>query len=116
VPVVFASRVANLWLSVGLIALALAAHQGWSANIFTLPSDTFPRRAVGSVIGIGGMFGSLGALLLAKVTGYVLQRTGSFLPLFIVAGSAYLIALAIIHILSPRLQPAQLRSEMEASK
>jgi ACS family hexuronate transporter-like MFS transporter len=108
VPVVFASRVSNLWLSVGLIALAAAAHQGWSANIFTLASDTFPRRAVGSVVGLGGMFGSVGALLLAKVTGYVLERTGSYLPLFIVAGSAYLIALVIIHVLNPRLQPADL--------
>jgi ACS family hexuronate transporter-like MFS transporter len=111
VPVIFASRVSNLWLSVALIALAAAAHQGWSANIFTLASDTFPRRAVGSVVGLGGMFGSLGALLLAKVTGYVLQRTGSYLPLFIIAGSAYLTALVIIHVLNPRLQPAQVGSE-----
>ena len=116
VPVVFASRVSNLWLSVALIALAAAAHQGWSANIFTLASDTFPRRAVGSVVGLGGMFGSVGALLLAKVTGYVLQRTGSYLPLFIIAGSAYLTALVIIHVLNPRLQPAQVGGEMGASQ
>jgi MFS transporter, ACS family, hexuronate transporter len=115
VPVVFASRVSNLWLSVALIALAAAAHQGWSANIFTLASDTFPRRAVGSVVGLGGMFGSVGALLLAKVTGYVLQRTGSYLPLFIVAGSAYLIALLIIHVLNPRLQPAEVGGETGAT-
>jgi ACS family hexuronate transporter-like MFS transporter len=112
VPIVFASRVSNLWASVALIALAAAAHQGWSANIFTLASDTFPRRAVGSVVGLGGMFGSIGALLLAKVTGYVLQRTGSYLPLFIIAGSAYLTALVIIHILNPRLEPARLGNEM----
>jgi ACS family hexuronate transporter-like MFS transporter len=116
VPVVFASRVSNLWLSVALIALAAAAHQGWSANIFTLASDTFPRRAVGSVVGLGGMFGSVGALLLAKVTGYVLQRTGSYLPLFIIAGSAYLTALVIMHVLNPRLQPAQVGVEMGASQ
>jgi ACS family hexuronate transporter-like MFS transporter len=115
VPVVFASRVSNLWLSVALIALAAAAHQGWSANIFTLASDTFPRRAVGSVVGLGGMFGSVGALLLAKVTGYVLQRTGSYLPLFIVAGSAYLLALLIIHVLNPRLQPAEVGGETGAT-
>lgn len=115
VPVVFASRVSNLWLSVALIALAAAAHQGWSANIFTLASDTFPRRAVGSVVGLGGMFGSVGALLLAKVTGYILQRTGSYLPLFIIAGSAYLVALLIIHVLNPRLQPARVGSEMGAA-
>jgi MFS transporter, ACS family, aldohexuronate transporter len=115
VPVVFASRVSNLWLSVALIALAAAAHQGWSANIFTLASDTFPRRAVGSVVGLGGMFGSVGALLLAKVTGYVLERTGSYLPLFIVAGSAYLLALLIIHVLNPRLQPAEVGGETGAT-
>ncbi len=105
-PIVFASKVSGLWSAVALIGLAAAGHQGWSANIFTLASDTFPRRAVGSVVGFGGMFGSLGALLIAKVTGYVLQWTGSYLPLFIVAGSAYLIALAVIHLLNPRLEPA----------
>jgi MFS transporter, ACS family, hexuronate transporter len=116
VPIVFASRVSHLWASVALIALAAAAHQGWSANIFTLASDTFPRRAVGSVVGLGGMLGSIGALLLAKVTGYVLQRTGSYLPLFIIAGSAYLTALVIIHILNPRLEPAHVGSQMGASQ
>jgi ACS family hexuronate transporter-like MFS transporter len=113
VPIVFASKVSGLWSAVALVGLAAAAHQGWSANIFTLASDTFPRRAVGSVVGFGGMFGSVGALLIAKITGYVLQRTGSYLPLFIIAGSAYLTALLIIHLLNPQLQPAQLESEAE---
>jgi len=108
VPVVFASRVSHLWAAVALIGLALAAHQGWSANLFTIASDTFPRRAVGSVVGFGGMFGSLGALLLSKTAGYVLQWTGSYLPLFIIAGSAYLAALLIIHWLCPRLEPANI--------
>jgi ACS family hexuronate transporter-like MFS transporter len=107
-PIVFAARVSSLWGAVGLIGLAAAAHQGWSANLFTLPSDTFPRRAVGSVVGLGGMFGSIGALLIAKVTGYVLQWTGSYLPLFTVAGSTYVVALIAIHLLSPRLQPAEI--------
>jgi ACS family hexuronate transporter-like MFS transporter len=104
---VFASKVSSLWAAVALIGLAAAGHQGWSANLFTLASDTFPRRAVGSVVGLGGMFGSIGALLLAKTTGYVLQWTGSYLPLFIIAGSAYLLALVIIHFLNPQLEPAQ---------
>lgn len=108
VPIIFASKVSGLWSAVGLIGLAAAAHQGWSANIFTMASDAFPRRAVGSVVGLGGMFGSLGALLLSKVTGYVLQWTGSFLPLFIIAGSAYLTALLIIQFLVPRLEPAHI--------
>ncbi len=107
VPIVFASKVSGLWAAVALIGLAAAGHQGWSANLFTLASDTFPRRAVGSVVGLGGMFGSIGALLLAKTTGYVLQWTGSYLPLFIIAGSAYLVALVIIHLLNPQLEPAQ---------
>jgi ACS family hexuronate transporter-like MFS transporter len=112
-PIVFASKVSSLWAAVVLIGLAAAAHQGWSANIFTLASDTFPRRAVGSVVGLGGMCGSIGALLVSKVTGYVLQWTGSYLPIFIIAGSAYLTALLIMHLLNPRLQPAQLESEAE---
>jgi ACS family hexuronate transporter-like MFS transporter len=116
VPIVFTSRVSHLWVSVGLIALAAAAHQGWSANIFTLPSDTFPRQAVGSLVGLGGMFGSVGALLLAKVTGYVLQSTGSYLPMFIIAGSAYLAALAVIHLLNPNLASAQLKSHRGAGQ
>jgi ACS family hexuronate transporter-like MFS transporter len=116
VPIVFASRVSHLWVSVGLIALAAAAHQGWSANIFTLPSDTFPRQAVGSLVGLGGMFGSVGALLLAKVTGYVLQSTGSYTPMFIIAGSAYLAALVVIHLLNPNLESAQLKSDRGAGQ
>jgi ACS family hexuronate transporter-like MFS transporter len=116
VPIVFASHVSHLWVSVGLIALAAAAHQGWSANIFTLPSDTFPRQAVGSLVGLGGMFGSVGALLLAKVTGYVLQSSGSYLPMFIIAGSAYLAALAVIHLLNPNLESAQLKSDRGAGQ
>jgi ACS family hexuronate transporter-like MFS transporter len=111
VPIVFATKVSSLWAAVGLIGLAAAGHQGWSANIFTLASDTFPRRAVGSVVGLGGMFGSIGALFIAKVTGYVLQWTGSYLPMFIIAGSAYLLALVVIHVLNPQLKPAQVGEE-----
>ncbi len=107
-PIVFAAKVSGLWTAVALIGMAAAGHQGWSANLFTLASDTFPRRAVGSLVGLGGMFGSLGALLIAKVTGYVLQWTGSYVPLFIIAGSAYLVALVLIHFLNPRLLPAPL--------
>ena len=111
VPIIFAAKVSSLWTAVILIGLAAAGHQGWSANLFTLTSDTFPRRAVGSVVGFGGMFGSLGALFIAKVTGYVLQWTGSYLPMFIIAGSAYLTALVIIHLLNPRLKPAALGAD-----
>jgi ACS family hexuronate transporter-like MFS transporter len=106
VPIVFASMTASLWTAVLLIGLAAAAHQGWSANLFTLASDMFPRSAVGSVVGIGGMAGAVGGMLIAKIVGYVLEWTGSYLPVFIIAGSAYLIALLFIHLIVPRMEPA----------
>jgi ACS family hexuronate transporter-like MFS transporter len=108
VPIVFAARADNLWLAVGIIGLAAAAHQGWSANIFTLASDMFPRRAVGSVVGIGGMAGAVGGMLIAKATGYLLEWTGSYLAIFIVAAATYLAALGIIHLLVPSLEPVAL--------
>jgi len=107
VPIVFASVASGLWTAVALIGLAAAAHQGWSANLFTLASDMFPRRAVGSVVGIGGMAGAVGGMLIAKAVGYLLQWTGSYLPVFIIAGSAYLIALLVIHLIVPRMEPAE---------
>jgi len=106
VPIVFASTTKSLWTAVALIGLAAAAHQGWSANLFTLASDMFPRRAVGSVVGIGGMAGAVGSMLIAKVVGYILDFTGSYLLVFLLAGSAYLFALLVIHLISPRLDPA----------
>jgi MFS transporter, ACS family, aldohexuronate transporter len=108
VPIVFASNAGSLWLAVSLVGLAAAAHQGWSANLFTLASDTFPRHAIGSVVGFGGMTGAIGGMLIAKVTGYVLQATGTYVPVFIVAGCAYLVALGVIHVLAPRLEPVRL--------
>jgi ACS family hexuronate transporter-like MFS transporter len=90
------------------VSLATAAHQGWSANIFTLPSDTFPRHAVGSVVGIGGFGGAVGGMVMSTLTGTILQRTGSYVPMFVISGSVYLVALLIIHLLLPRLEPANL--------
>jgi ACS family hexuronate transporter-like MFS transporter len=107
-PIVFAARVEGLWPAVLLIGLAASAHQGFSANLFTLTSDMFPRRAVGSVVGIGGMAGAVGGMLIAKVVGYVLQWTGSYIVPFVIAGSVYLIALGLIQLLVPRLEPASL--------
>jgi len=106
VPILFASRVSDLWVAVILIGFAVAAHQGWSANLFTLATDMFPKVAIGSVVGIGGMFGAIGGLLFAKITGYMLQWTGSYRAVFFIAGSAYLVALAIIQALVPKLEPA----------
>ena len=108
VPIVFAAQTTSLWTAVILIGIAAAAHQGWSANIFTLTSDMFPRSAVGSVVGIGGMAGSIGGMLIALVVGAILERTGSYVLIFIIAASAYLFALLVIHLLAPRLEPANL--------
>jgi ACS family hexuronate transporter-like MFS transporter len=108
VPIVTAAGVSDLWLSVFLIGLAAAAHQGWSANIFTMASDMFPKRAVGSVVGLGGMAGSVGGMLLSASAGYILDLTGSYVSLFIISGSAYLIALLIIQLLVPKMEPVKL--------
>jgi len=108
VPIVAAPGVTGMWTAVALISLAAAAHQGWSANVYTLASDMFPRQAVGSVIGFAGMSGAVGGMLIAKLTGYVLQTTGSYVPVFIIAGTTYLVTLAIVHILSPSLEPARI--------
>ncbi len=106
-PVFGVASVDNLWGAVAIVGLAAAAHQGFSCNLFTLPSDVFPRRAVGSLIGIGGTAGAVGGMLLAKYAGWVLERLGSFKPLFAYAGCAYLLALLVVHLLSPRLAPAR---------
>jgi ACS family hexuronate transporter-like MFS transporter len=105
-PVMFAPGVESLWGAVLLIGLATAAHQGFSANLYTLPSDLFPRKAVGAVIGIGGTIGAVGGMFMAKFTGWVLDSTGSYYPMFIIAGSTYLVALLIIHLLVPKMEPA----------
>ena len=107
-PIVFAANVSNLWLAVALVALAAAAHQGWSANIFTLTSDMFPKQAVGSVVGIGGMAGAVGGMLIALVVGEILQTTGSYVPIFLIAGTTYLVALLLIHLMVPKLEPVKI--------
>lgn len=110
VPIIFASSVSE-WPAVLLIGLAAAAHQGWSANLFTIASDMFPTRAVGSVVGLGGMAGSIGGMLIATAAGIILQLTGHYLLLFLICGFAYLIALLIIQVLVPNLTPVDLSVE-----
>jgi ACS family hexuronate transporter-like MFS transporter len=107
VPIIFASITSNLWVAIALIALATAAHQGWSANLFTTVSDQFPRRAVGSVVGIGGLAGGLGGALLAAKVGFIIN-TGGYVPLFAIAASAYLLALLVLQTLSPKLEAVRL--------
>lgn len=109
VPIVFAASVSSLWVAVALIGLAAASHQGFSANLFTLVSDLFPRRAVASVVGMGGFGGAIGGMCISTFTGFLLQFTGSYVPVFAMAGSAYLIALGCIQGLAPRLEPADIQ-------
>lgn len=108
VPVVFAAKLNKMWLAVVLIGLAAAAHQGWSANIFTTVSDMFPKRAVGSVTGLGGLAGSVGGMILMASAGHIVQRTGSYTALFIICGSVYLLALAVFQALAPKMEPVRL--------
>ena len=109
-PVLFVSQVKGLWTAVAIIGLATAAHQGWSSNLFTLVSDMFPRRAVASVVGIGGFGGAVGGLCIAWLVSHLLQWTHSYVVVLFMAGSAYIFALVVIQVLTPRLQPVQLDS------
>jgi ACS family hexuronate transporter-like MFS transporter len=105
IPTMFAPAATNMWVAVTIVGVAAAAHQWWSANIFTLTSDMFPRFAVGSVVGIGGFFGAVGGVLFQRATGWVLQHNGSnYTPVFLACGFAYVTALLIIHLLVPRLE------------
>ncbi len=106
VPVVFVAKTPNIYAAAVLLGIATAAHQGWMANVFTTASDMFPTQAVGTVVGIGGMAGAIGGGLIAKIVGYVLEWTGSYLPVFMIAGSAYILALLIFHYLAPKLDCA----------
>jgi ACS family hexuronate transporter-like MFS transporter len=101
VPAILTVRVHSLGAVVALVGLATAAHQGWSANLFTLASDVFPKPAVASVVGIGGFGGAIGGMVLATITGIILQSTGSYVPMFMAAGLVYLLALFLIQILVP---------------
>jgi ACS family hexuronate transporter-like MFS transporter len=107
VPIMSANQVSGLWSAVFLIGLAASAHQAWSANIFTFASDMFPKKAVGSVTGLGGMAGAIGGMLFATLAGHILEWTGSYLILFLISGSVYLLALGIIQMLVPRLEPVR---------
>ena len=100
-PIILAARTGHSRGAVSLIALAAGAHQGWSANIHTLASDMFPRDAVASVVGFAKLLGAISGMLMAKVVGQILQRTGSYALIFLMASMAYLIALGCVQILAP---------------
>lgn len=108
VPVFLAAQTHSLWMAVALISLATAAHCAWMANVFSMVSDMFPRTAVGAVTGIGGTAGSLGGMLIALATGWLLETTGTYWLLFVFASSSYLVAWIIIQWLVPTIQPIPL--------
>ena len=108
VPIVVAGQLTSEWVAVGLLSLAAAAHQGWSANIFTTASDMFPAEHVGTVVSFGQVAGALGGAIFQPVAGNVLQLTGSYVPLFLYSGCAYLIALVTLRTLAPGLNRAVL--------
>jgi ACS family hexuronate transporter-like MFS transporter len=107
-PVTLAMYADNIWLAVAVVGAATAGHQAFSANLYTFPSDVFPRQAVASVVGIGGTAGAIGGMLMSKYAGWVLDSVGSYTPIFMVAGAVYFLALAAIHVLSPRMQAVML--------
>lgn len=106
VPVLAAGSVQSIWLAIGLLSVAAAAHQGWSANIFTTSSDMFPSRYVGTIVSFGQVAGAVGGAIFQPVAGHILQLTHSFVPLFLYSAFAYLLALALLRALAPGLKPA----------
>ena len=108
-PTLFAPLAKSLWVAVSIVSLAAAAHQWWSCNLFTTVSDMFPRRAVASVVGIGGFVGAMSAMGFQRLTGYILQATGSdYRVIFVICAVVYVGALALFHVLVPRMEPAKL--------
>ena len=107
-PYFLITGIHNLWGATLLVGWLAAVHQAFSANLYTLPSDVFPRKAVGSVIGIGGMLGGIGGMVMAKSVGHVLEGMGGYGPIFAVCGGIYLLAVVVIHLLTPKMEPVAL--------
>ena len=112
-PMIFAADAPATWMAVTALGLAAAGHQGWAANMFAIISDVFPRRAVSSVAGISGFGGSAGGMLAASAVGLALEATGSYRPMFVWAGVSYLVVLALLHGLMPRLEPVRMESNVQ---
>ena len=107
-PTLFAPFAKSLWVAVGIVSLAAAAHQWWSCNLFTTVSDMFPRRAVASVVGMGGFAGAMSAMGFQRLTGYILDATGSnYRIIFVICAVVYVGALLLFHLLVPRMEPAR---------
>ena len=106
------------WPAVLIIGLACSAHQAWSANLYTTVSDMFPKRAIASVVGIGGMAGSAGGILFPLFAGKLLDifadnPTTAYAILFAICGSAYIIAFGIHHLLAPRFEQIAIPESLE---
>jgi len=108
-PVVLVPFIQNLWAVVALVCLAMAAHQGWSANLFTVPSDLFPKAAVASVVGIGGLLGAGAGAGFDVFVGHIVEWTHSYVAVFAVCGCTYFVALLLLHLMSPRFAPAKVK-------
>ena len=109
VPTMFAPQANNMWVAVGIVSVAAAAHQWWSANLFTTVSDMYPRAAVATVVGFGGFAGAMGGMLFQRAVGRILEATqNNYSIIFVVCGLAYVSALVVIQLLVPRLEPARL--------
>jgi MFS transporter, ACS family, hexuronate transporter len=105
-PTALAPFARGAWLAIALVAIAAAAHQAWSANVYTLASDMFPPSAVGSVVGIGAFSGAMAGVVFQRLVGRVLDANGgNYAPIFLYCGAAYLVAWTIMHALAPRLEP-----------
>ncbi|HVJ07645.1 MAG TPA: MFS transporter [Acidisarcina sp.] len=113
-PVVMASHIPNFWITVAVITVAAAAHQGWSANIFSTPSDLFRAGSVATVVGIGGTAGALGGTVFAKLAGYMLNRTHNYSTLFVICGCSYLVAMLFFQVMVPQLSHNRGRAATDA--
>jgi ACS family hexuronate transporter-like MFS transporter len=114
IPVVMAAQVSSYWLSITLITIAAAAHQGWSCNVFSTPSDLFRAGSVATVVGVGGTAGALGGALFAKLAGYVLSSTHNYTVLFVICGCSYVVAMCLFQILVPQLTHNRGRDVVDA--
>ena len=107
-PIIVAAQAPGMWWAVLAIGLACACHQGFSANVFAIPGDLFPRYSQGAVVGLGGLAGAAGGMLMSKYAGMVLETIGTYTPIFVVSGFAYLLALLVTHLLNPRYEPVKM--------
>ena len=105
IPVMLVPSITNLWVAVGLISLAAAGHAGWSANIFTIVSDIYPKSAVASMIGLSGFAGAIGGALSAAFVGLLLETTGSYFLIFMVAALVYLVNWLILKVFIKEIKP-----------